>query len=48
MSKVIKDMLVDDLKRRLHNVAEVIVVSLGNLDAQKTTTLRQTLRKKRI
>ena len=48
MSKVIKDMLVDDLKRRLHNVAEVIVVSLGNLDAKKTTTLRQTLRKKRI
>ena len=48
MSKVIKDMLVDDLKRRLHNVAELIVVSLGNLDAQKTTTLRQTLRKKRI
>lgn len=48
MSKVIKDMLVDDLKRRLQEVGEVIVVSLGTLDAQKTTTLRQTLRKKRI
>jgi large subunit ribosomal protein L10 len=48
MSKVIKDMLVDDLKRRLQGVGEVIVVSLGTLDAQKTTALRQTLRKKRI
>ena len=48
MSKVIKDMLVDGLKRRLQDVGEVIVVSLGTLDAQKTTTLRQTLRKKRI
>ena len=48
MSKVIKDMLVDDLKRRLQDVGDVIVVSLGTLDAQKTTVLRQTLRKKRI
>jgi ribosomal protein L10 len=48
MSKVIKDMLVDDLKHRLDGVGELIVVSLGNLDAQKTTQLRQTLRKKRI
>lgn len=48
MSKVIKDMLVDDLKRRLQGVGDVIVVSLGTLDAQKTTALRQALRKKRI
>ncbi len=48
MSKVIKDMLVADLKRRLQGVGDVIVVSLGTLDAQKTTALRQTLRKKRI
>ena len=48
MSKAIKDMLVDDLKGRLSGVGEVIVVSLGKLDAQKTTQLRQTLRKKRI
>jgi large subunit ribosomal protein L10 len=48
MSKVIKDMLVDDLKRRLDGVGDVIVVSLGTLDAQKTTALRQALRKKRI
>ncbi len=48
MSKAIKDMLVDDLKHRLVGVGELIVVSLGKLDAQKTTQLRQQLRKKRI
>jgi len=48
MSKAIKDMLVDDLKGRLQGVGDVIVVSLGKLDAQKTTQLRQALRKKRI
>jgi len=48
MSKLVKNMLVDDLKKRLDNVAELVVVSLGRLDAQKTTQLRQTLRKKKI
>jgi large subunit ribosomal protein L10 len=48
MSKQIKNMLVDDLKGRLGGVGELIVVSLGRLDAQKTTQLRQTLRKKKI
>jgi len=48
MSKAIKDMLVDDLKDRLGGVGEAIVVSLGKLNAQQTTQLRQALRKKRI
>jgi large subunit ribosomal protein L10 len=48
MSKAIKDLLVDDLKHRLQGVGDVIVVSLGQLDAQQTTALRQTLRKKQI
>ncbi|MEX0689715.1 MAG: 50S ribosomal protein L10 [Pirellulales bacterium] len=48
MSKAIKDMLVDDLKHRLHEVGDVIVVSLGRLDAQKTTQLRKQLRSKQI
>ncbi|MFZ4733892.1 MAG: 50S ribosomal protein L10 [Pirellulales bacterium] len=48
MSKLVKNLLVDDLKRRLRDVNEVVVVSLGTLDGQKTTQLRQTLRKKRI
>ena len=48
MSKLIKNMLVDDLKGRLNNVGDVIVVSLGKLNAQKTTQLLQMLRKKKI
>jgi large subunit ribosomal protein L10 len=48
MSKLVKDMLVDDLKKRLNNVGDVVVVSLGRLDAQKTSQLRNTLRKKKI
>jgi len=48
MSKNMKSMLVDDLKGRLGGVGELIVVSLGRLDAQKTTQLRQALRKKKI
>jgi large subunit ribosomal protein L10 len=48
MSKAVKDMLVDDLKHRLQGVGDVIVVSLGRLDAQQTTELRSQLRKKRI
>ena len=48
MSKLIKGMLVDDLKGRLDGVGDLIVVSLGTLDAQKTTQLRQALRKKKI
>jgi large subunit ribosomal protein L10 len=48
MSKIVKDMLVDDLKKRLNDVNDVVVVSLGRLDAQKTAQLRNTLRKKKI
>ncbi len=48
MSKTIKSVLVDDLKSRLDGVGELIIVSLGKLDAQTTTQLRQTLRKKKI
>jgi len=48
MSKAIKDMLVSDLRSRLDGVGEVLVVSLGALDAQKTTQLRKALRAKRI
>jgi large subunit ribosomal protein L10 len=48
MSKFVKNMLVDDLRERLQGVGDVVVVSLGRLDAQKTTQLRQALRKKRI
>ena len=48
MSKLVKNMLVDDLKTRLQGVGDVVVVSLGKLDAIKTQALRQALRKKKI
>lgn len=48
MSKLVKNMLIDDLKTRLSGVGELIVVSLGRLDAIQTSQLRQTLRKKNI
>ncbi|MEI6255279.1 MAG: 50S ribosomal protein L10 [Planctomycetota bacterium] len=48
MSKIVKDMLVDDLKKRLGKTADVVIVSLGRLDARKTSQLRNTLRKKKI
>jgi large subunit ribosomal protein L10 len=48
MSKLVKNMLIDDLRHRLEGVGEVILVSLGRLDARQTTELRHTLRKKRI
>ena len=45
MSKLVKNLLVDDLKGRLKGVNDLIVVSLGRLNGTKTTQLRQTLRK---
>ena len=48
MSKLVKNLLIDDLKRRWGGVGELVVVSLGKLDAQKTMQLRQNLRKKKI
>ena len=48
MSKLVKQLMMDDLQSRLQGVGDVFVVSLGQLDAQKTTSLRLTLRKKNI
>ena len=48
MSKFVKQLMMDNLQSRLQDVGDVFVVSLGQLDAQKTTTLRLTLRKKNI
>lgn len=48
MSKQVKNMLVDDIKSRLQGVAELIVVNIGSLDAQRTTQLRKQLRQKNI
>ena len=48
MSKLVKQLMMDNLQSRLQDVGDVFVVSLGQLDAQKTTDLRLTLRKKNI
>ncbi len=48
MSKRIKNMLIEDIRTRLNGVGDVILVCLGQLDAQKTTELRRTLRQKNI
>ena len=48
MSKRIKNMLIEDIRGRLEGVNDVILVCLGQLDAQKTTELRRTLRQKNI
>jgi large subunit ribosomal protein L10 len=48
MSKLVKNMLVDDLRTKLQGVGDAVIVSLGRLDAQATTRLRSELRKKRI
>jgi large subunit ribosomal protein L10 len=48
MSKLVKNMMMQDLQSRLQDVGEVFVISLGQLDAQKTTELRLALRKKNI
>jgi large subunit ribosomal protein L10 len=48
MSKLVKQMMMEDLKSRLDGVGDVMLVSLGRLDALKTTELRKTLRQKKI
>ena len=48
MSRIVKDMLVDDLKTKLSNVSDVVLVSLGRLNGHQTSQLRNALRKKNI
>lgn len=48
MSKLVKDLMMQNLRSRLDEVGEVFLVSLGQIDAQKTTELRLALRKKQI
>ena len=48
MSKLVKDLITDDLKGRLHNVNDLFVVNLVGLDAIKTQLLRKRLREKNI
>ncbi len=48
MSKLVKKMLSDDLRRRLAGVEHALVVNVAGLDAQRTYLLRRELRAKNI
>jgi len=48
MSKVIKQMEMDDLKRAFGNVRDMVVLTIDKLTAQSDYTLRSRLRKKQI
>ena len=48
MSKLVKDLITEDLKGRLNDVTDLFVVNLVGLDAIKTQLLRKKLREKNI
>ncbi len=48
MSKLVKDMMVEDLRTRLTGVNDALLVNVIGLDSGKTSKLRQELRKKGI
>lgn len=48
MSKLVKKMLSDHLRRRLEGVEHALVVTVAGLDAQRTFKLRRELRAKNI
>ena len=48
MSKYLKDLITDDLKKRLEGVSDVLVVDIAGLEANKNVELRKQLRQKGI
>lgn len=48
MSKFVKNLIRDDLRRRLEGVENALLVSVNGLDANKNSRLRKTLREKNI
>ena len=48
MSKLVKDLLTDQLKRELNGVQDLILVNVVGLTANRTSALRKTLRQKNI
>jgi len=47
MSKYIKGLMVDDIKRRLEGVQDAVLVNVIGLDSGNTFNLRKELRKRR-
>jgi large subunit ribosomal protein L10 len=48
MSKFVKNLITDELRRRLDGVENALLVSVAGLDANKNSRLRKTLRDKNI
>lgn len=48
MSKFVKNLISDDLRKRLEGVESALLVSVAGLDANKNFRLRKTLREKNI
>jgi large subunit ribosomal protein L10 len=48
MSKFVKNLISDDLRRRLEGVENALLVSVAGLDANKNSRLRKSLREKNI
>jgi large subunit ribosomal protein L10 len=48
MSKYLKDLITDDLKKRLDGVSDILVVDIAGLEANKNVELRKQLRQKGI
>lgn len=48
MSKYVKDLITEDLKRRLSGVSDALLVSVAGLDANKNYLLRKQLRQRQI
>ena len=48
MSKLVKDLLTDQLKRELDGVQDLLLVNVVGLTANRTSALRKTLRQKNI
>jgi large subunit ribosomal protein L10 len=48
MSKYLKNLITDDLKKRLDGVSDLLVVDIAGLEANKNVELRKQLRQKNI
>ena len=48
MSKYLKNLITDDLKKRLHGVSELLLIDVAALEANDNVALRKQLRQKKI
>src|SRR5688572_14103498 len=48
MSKYLKNLITDDIKKRLDGVSDLLLVDIAGLEANKNVELRKTFREKNI